>query len=133
MEQAAQGRVWTGHDAASLGLVDAIGGLARAVAIAKQKADIPLEKQVTLVELSRTSSSPLEILRDMGNTFVEADEAVKDLIHEMTSSDAIQARMDGILFEKLEGATYANSALELKVGRRGQGCDGSSFELTSRP
>ncbi|KAL0462341.1 UNVERIFIED_CONTAM: Serine protease SPPA, chloroplastic [Sesamum latifolium] len=113
MEQAAQGRVWTGHDAASLGLVDAIGGLARAVAIAKQKANIPLEKQVTLVELSRTSSSPLEILRDMGNTFVEADEAVKDLIHEMTSSDAIQARMDGILLEKLEGATYANSALAL--------------------
>ncbi|KAK4426910.1 Serine protease SPPA, chloroplastic [Sesamum alatum] len=113
MEQAAQGRVWTGHDAASLGLVDAIGGLARAVAIAKQKANIPLEKQVTLVELSRTSSSPLEILRDMGNTFVEADEAVKDLMHEMTSSEAIQARMDGILFEKLEGATYANSAMAL--------------------
>ncbi|KAL0431078.1 UNVERIFIED_CONTAM: Serine protease SPPA, chloroplastic [Sesamum radiatum] len=46
MEQAAQGRVWSGHDAASLGLVDAIGGLARAVAIAKQKANIPLEKQL---------------------------------------------------------------------------------------
>ncbi|KAK4409562.1 Serine protease SPPA, chloroplastic [Sesamum angolense] len=117
MEQAAQGRVWTGHDAASLSLVDAIGGLARAVAIAKQKANIPLEKQGMVlhkvINANWTSSSPLEILRDMGNTFVEADEAVKDLIHEMTSSDAIQARMDGILFEKLEGATYANSALAL--------------------
>lgn len=46
MEEAAQGRVWSGHDAASLGLVDAIGGLSRAVAIAKQKANIPSKKQV---------------------------------------------------------------------------------------
>lgn len=46
MEQAAQGRVWVGQDAASLGLIDAIGGLSRAVAIAKQKANIPLERQV---------------------------------------------------------------------------------------
>lgn len=46
MEEVAQGRVWTGNDAASRGLVDAIGGLSRAVAIAKQKANIPQDKQV---------------------------------------------------------------------------------------
>ncbi|KAJ4713276.1 serine protease SPPA, chloroplastic [Melia azedarach] len=40
MEQFAQGRVWTGNDAASRGLVDVIGGFSRAVAIAKQKASI---------------------------------------------------------------------------------------------
>ncbi|XP_075107723.1 serine protease SPPA, chloroplastic isoform X3 [Nicotiana tabacum] len=45
MEEVAQGRVWTGNDALSRGLVDAIGGLSRAVAIAKQKANIPQEKQ----------------------------------------------------------------------------------------
>ncbi|XP_057770568.1 serine protease SPPA, chloroplastic-like isoform X2 [Salvia miltiorrhiza] len=112
MEQAAQGRVWVGQDAASLGLIDAIGGLSRAIAIAKQKANIPLERQVTLVELSRPTS-PLEILRGMGNTFVEADEAVKHLMHEMESSDAVQARMDGILLERFEGASHAKSALAL--------------------
>lgn len=48
MEQAAQGRVWTGHDAASLGLVDAIGGFSRAVAIAKQKANIAPDKKVCI-------------------------------------------------------------------------------------
>lgn len=47
MEEVAQGRVWTGNNAASLGLVDAVGGLSRAVAIAKQKANIPQDKQVT--------------------------------------------------------------------------------------
>ena len=46
MEQVAQGRVWTGRDAASRGLVDAIGGLSRAVAIAKHKANIPQDKKV---------------------------------------------------------------------------------------
>ncbi|PIN16764.1 hypothetical protein CDL12_10584, partial [Handroanthus impetiginosus] len=46
-------------------------------------------------------------------TFAEADEAVKGLIHEIESSDAIQARMDGILLEKLEGASHAKSVLTL--------------------
>uniref|UniRef100_F6GTF9 Peptidase S49 domain-containing protein n=1 Tax=Vitis vinifera TaxID=29760 RepID=F6GTF9_VITVI len=46
MEEKAQGRVWTGKDAASRGLVDAIGGLSRAVAIAKQKANIPQDAPV---------------------------------------------------------------------------------------
>lgn len=48
MEEVAQGRVWTGQDAASRGLVDAIGGFSRAVAIAKQKANIPQDRQVSL-------------------------------------------------------------------------------------
>ena len=46
MEENAQARVWTGGDAASRGLVDAIGGMNRAVAIAKQKANIPQEQPV---------------------------------------------------------------------------------------
>ncbi|XP_028231256.1 serine protease SPPA, chloroplastic-like isoform X1 [Glycine soja] len=41
MEEVAQGRVRTRKDTASHGLVDAIGGLSRAVAIAKLKANIP--------------------------------------------------------------------------------------------
>jgi len=49
MEEVAQGRVWTGKDAASHGLIDAIGGLSRAVAIAKWKAGIPQDRQVGLI------------------------------------------------------------------------------------
>ncbi|KAG2664402.1 hypothetical protein I3760_16G080800 [Carya illinoinensis] len=45
MEEVAQGRVWTGKDAASRGLVDATGGLSRAIAIAKMKANIPQDGQ----------------------------------------------------------------------------------------
>ena len=45
----AQGRVWTGRQAKDLGLVDALGGLEKAVAIAKARAKIPAGEQVDLV------------------------------------------------------------------------------------
>jgi protease IV len=45
-------RLWTGKDATSHGLVDAIGGISCAIAIAKLKANIPQNRQVTVVELS---------------------------------------------------------------------------------
>jgi protease-4 len=45
----AQGRVWTGRQAKQNGLVDELGGLDRAVALAKQRAKIPAESDVEIV------------------------------------------------------------------------------------
>jgi len=45
----AQGRVWTGRQALGHGLVDALGGLDAAVALAKEKAKIPANEEVQLV------------------------------------------------------------------------------------
>jgi protease-4 len=45
----AQGRVWTGRQALEHGLVDALGGLDTAVAMAKEKAKIPASEDVQLV------------------------------------------------------------------------------------
>jgi protease-4 len=45
----AQGRVWTGRQAKEIGLVDALGGLDRAVAMAKQAARISQDQGVELV------------------------------------------------------------------------------------
>ena len=45
----AQGRVWTGRQAKENQLVDELGGLDRAIAIAKQRAKIPAETEVELV------------------------------------------------------------------------------------
>ncbi|XP_027331185.1 serine protease SPPA, chloroplastic-like [Abrus precatorius] len=113
MEEVAQGRVWTGKDAASHGLIDAIGGLSRAVAIAKLKANIPQDRQVTIVELSRPSPSLPEILSGLGSSLVGVDRTLKELLQDLTFSDEVQARMDGIMFEKLEGYPYANPVLTL--------------------
>jgi protease-4 len=45
----AEGRVWTGRQAKQHGLVDELGGLDRALTLAKQRAKIPLEDEVELV------------------------------------------------------------------------------------
>ncbi|KAJ8553755.1 hypothetical protein K7X08_024433 [Anisodus acutangulus] len=108
MEEVAQGRVWTGNDALSRGLVDAIGGLSRAVAIAKQKANIPQDRQVSVVELSRPSASLPEVLSGIGSSLAGSDRTLKELLNDVSSSDGIQARMDGVMFEKLGGAAYTN-------------------------
>jgi len=45
----ARGRVWTGRQAKGLGLVDALGGLDRAIALAKERAKISPSQNVELV------------------------------------------------------------------------------------
>jgi protease IV len=45
----ARGRVWTGQQALENGLVDALGGIDRAVALAKERARIPAESDVELM------------------------------------------------------------------------------------
>jgi len=49
IDQMAQGRVWTGRQAKANGLVDELGGLDRAIAIAKQRAKLPADREVELV------------------------------------------------------------------------------------
>jgi len=49
LDAIAQGRVWTGRQAKNLGLVDVLGGLDRAVALAKERAKIPAHESVELV------------------------------------------------------------------------------------
>ena len=49
IDMLAQGRVWTGSQAKQNGLVDELGGLDRAVALAKQAAKIDEKSEVELV------------------------------------------------------------------------------------
>jgi protease-4 len=56
VDQVAQGRVWTGRQAKSVGLVDQLGGLYTAIALAKERAHIPAEEEVELVVYPRQRS-----------------------------------------------------------------------------
>jgi protease-4 len=47
----AQGRVWTGEEAVRLGLVDRLGGLDVATALAREKAHIPKGQEIRFVVL----------------------------------------------------------------------------------
>ena len=62
-EAAAGGRIWTGEDALKAGLVDKIGGLAEAVATAKELAEIAPERAAALV--------PFPAERDFFEIFTE--------------------------------------------------------------
>ena len=54
IEKLAQGRVWTGREAAVSGLVDGLGGLDEAVRLARQRARIPAGQSVQVVVLPET-------------------------------------------------------------------------------
>jgi ClpP class serine protease len=49
MMKLALGRVWTGRQAKANGLVDELGGLDRAIALAKELAKIPEDQKVSVV------------------------------------------------------------------------------------
>ena len=62
-----QGRVWTGRQAKEIGLVDELGGLDRAVALAKQRAKIAQDTEVELM-IYPPKKSIYDLLRDpLGN------------------------------------------------------------------
>ncbi len=58
-----QGRVWTGRQAKQIGLVDELGGLDRAVALAKQRAKISQDTEVELL-IYPPKKSFYDIVRD---------------------------------------------------------------------
>jgi protease IV len=49
VDEVAQGRVWTGEQAKQIGLVDELGGLYKAIDIAKGRSRIPADEEVQLV------------------------------------------------------------------------------------
>jgi protease-4 len=49
VEKLAHGRVWTGRQAVSNGLIDDVGGLDRAIEIAKELAELEEDEEVTIV------------------------------------------------------------------------------------
>ncbi len=63
INQLAQGRVWTGRQAKENGLVDALGGLGSALALAKQQAKIDARSEVELV-VYPPAKSFFELLAD---------------------------------------------------------------------
>lgn len=63
VNEVGQGRVWSGRDALKLGLVDVLGGLNEAIAIAAEKAKL---EDYTLVELPKQKDPIQEFIKQMG-------------------------------------------------------------------
>ena len=77
VQEIARGRVWTGADAAGIGLVDEIGGLDTALAVARQKASLPQSAAVRLFPRSH----PLDRLRPPDSS--EARPAAAGVLREL--------------------------------------------------
>lgn len=70
IDKIARGRVWTGEQAQTNGLIDKIGGLEQAVQVAKELAEIPATDKVTLDHYPR-SKSLVEMFLSGSNTRAE--------------------------------------------------------------
>lgn len=78
----AEGRIYTGRQAKEIGLVDELGGLAEAIASARQMANIPASAELKIVHYPRSSSFG-ELFESLGaismeqamNTFLQATSA----------------------------------------------------------
>ena len=66
VDEVAQGRVWTGEQAKQIGLVDELGGLYKAIDLAKQRARIPADEEV---RAGGVSAAP-QLLRSAGGRTV---------------------------------------------------------------
>jgi protease-4 len=58
IEEVARGRVWTGRQALSLGLIDEIGDMPMAVRKAKELAQIPLHADVPIMMMRPSQAAP---------------------------------------------------------------------------
>ena len=68
LEEVAQGRVWTGQQARDRGLVDMLGGLDTAIAVAKERAGIPANEDVELVAYPAPRTLYEAIAEQLGGT-----------------------------------------------------------------
>ncbi len=66
VEEAAQGRVWTGRQAQERGLVDALGGLTKAVDLARERLGLGPDEPVRLVHLPKRRLTLLGLLGELG-------------------------------------------------------------------
>ncbi len=99
----AKGRVWTGEDAKTLGLVDEIGGLTTAIKIAAQKAGL---KQYGIVAYPKTMGILEQVLSNETRE-ISMKNLTKELgkpysfflqLRDIASMQGVQMRMDYILY-----------------------------------
>jgi protease-4 len=105
IDQIAQGRVWTGQQAKANGLVDELGGLARAVALAKERAKIAADSDVEIVTYPSPKTVYQLLSEQMGGSTEAAagawmaanlSAAERDLLRAVRGSSALFKRGEAL-------------------------------------
>lgn len=86
--QIAEGRVWTGKQALKIGLVDALGGVSKAVELAKQESHLKATEQTELVTFPEETSAVAQIFK-MVQRRLSGSEASASPVQFMTRISAV--------------------------------------------
>jgi protease IV len=94
VDKIGKGRVWSGAQAKEIGLVDELGGLDRAIEIAKQLSNIPAGESVHIVRYPEEKSFFQQFLeREKDNNMSESQSLESMIDHILSQMEPIQARM----------------------------------------
>ncbi|MFZ0641978.1 MAG: signal peptide peptidase SppA [Candidatus Acidiferrales bacterium] len=94
VDKVAKGRVWSGSQAKKLGLVDELGGLDRAIEVAKQLSGIPADESVHIVRYPVEKSFFEQLLeREKDNNMSESASLESVLRHIVSQMEPVQARL----------------------------------------
>jgi protease-4 len=94
VDKIGKGRVWSGAQAKELGLVDELGGLDRAIEIAKHLSNIPAGESVHIVRYPEEKSFFEQFLqREKDNNMSESQSLESVLNHILSQMEPVQARM----------------------------------------
>src|SRR6202451_3507220 len=94
VDKIGKGRVWSGAQAKELGLVDELGGLDRAIEVAKQLSNIPTGESVHIVRYPEEKTFFQQFLeREKDNNMSESQSLESMLQHIVSRMEPVQARM----------------------------------------
>src|SRR5271170_540788 len=94
VDKVGKGRVWSGAQAKELGLVDELGGLDRALEIAKQLSNIPAGESVHIIRYPEEKSFFQQFFeREKDNNMSESQSLESMLNHILSQMEPVQARM----------------------------------------
>lgn len=111
-----QGRVWTGTQAKANGLVDELGGLEKAIEIAKQLANLPADKDVKRIVFPAPRPF-LETVFGSEESTVSAEQKAQRALAESLPADARKALRFAELMDRMkngEGMMLLPFELEIR-------------------
>lgn len=103
VQKIAKGRVWSGEQAKGLGLVDDLGGVDRAVTVAKELAHIPADSSVEIVRMPKSKTLfDLFLERTQGQVIARGEDysSIQSLVRRLTTmvqAEPVRVQMPYIL------------------------------------
>ena len=97
-----QGRVWTGTQAKSNGLIDEFGGLEKAIEIAKQLANLPADKDVKRVIFPEPRPFFETLFGNDESTEISSEQRAKKALADSLPADARRALRFAELFDRMK-------------------------------